>query len=143
MALEFALQAGGDAELGPLPEPVDFGGEVGGELGGVKHQQGFVVLMGRRGAPVEGTGDHGAVVDHRQLVVELVAAGQPRGANSLQGLLPGPVACLQAAAVVGQLDAQQIQHFAEGPVGEARVGQQADLDTALLQAGHGIGQALL
>jgi integrase len=68
LALEFALQAGGKAQLGPLPEPVDFSGEVGGELGGVDHQNGFVVLMGGAGAPIEGAGDHGAVVDHRQLI---------------------------------------------------------------------------
>ena len=79
----FALQPGGDAELGPLPEPVDFSGEVFGELGGVKYQQGFVVLMGGAGAPVEGAGDHGAVVDHGQFVVELVAAGQPWCAHTL------------------------------------------------------------
>ena len=64
----FALQPGGDAELGALPEPVDFSCEVFGELGGVDHQQGFVVLMGGAGAPVERAGDHGAVVDHSQLI---------------------------------------------------------------------------
>jgi hypothetical protein len=36
----------GDAELSAFPEPIDFRGEVLGEQGGLKHQQGFVVLVG-------------------------------------------------------------------------------------------------
>ena len=48
VALSFLLagQSFGDAELSPFPEPIDFSGEVLGEHGGVKDQQGFVVLMG-------------------------------------------------------------------------------------------------
>jgi len=34
----------------------------------VEHQQGFVVLVGGTRAPVEAPCDHGAVVDHSELV---------------------------------------------------------------------------
>jgi hypothetical protein len=41
---------------------------MGGQERGLDDQEGFVVLMGRRWAPVEGPCDHGAVVDHSELV---------------------------------------------------------------------------
>ena len=40
------------------------------------HQQGFVVGVSSRGRPVEGSCDHGFVVDHGELVMQLVAAGE-------------------------------------------------------------------
>jgi len=64
----FALQTGGDAQLGPLPEPVDLSAEVGRQHRRVEDQQGFVVLVGGTRAPVKGADDHGAVVDHGELV---------------------------------------------------------------------------
>ena len=47
------------------------------------HQQGFVIGVSSRGRPVEGSCDHGFVIDHGELVVELVAAREARGADSL------------------------------------------------------------
>ena len=45
-------------------------------------QQGFVVGVCRRGRPVEGSGDHGFVIDHGEFVVELVAAGEAGSADA-------------------------------------------------------------
>ena len=47
------------------------------------HQQGFVIGVSSRGRPVEGSCDHGFVIDNGELVVELVAAGEARGADLL------------------------------------------------------------
>ena len=49
----------------------------------MNHQQGFVVGVSGRGAPIEAACDHGFVVDHGELVVELVALGEARGADAL------------------------------------------------------------
>ena len=43
------------------------------------HQQGLIVGVGGRGAPIERTSDHRFVVDHGELVMQLVAAGEARG----------------------------------------------------------------
>jgi hypothetical protein len=75
-----ALQPLGDAQFSPFPEAVDFGGEVLGKQGGIEHQQGFVVLVGGGGAPVEGAGDHGAVVDHSHLIKPRWQIGRGGGA---------------------------------------------------------------
>ena len=40
-------------------------------------QQGFIVGVSSRGRPVEGPFDHGFVVDHGELVMQLVAVGEP------------------------------------------------------------------
>ena len=45
------------------------------------HQQGFVIGVSRRGRLIEGFSDHFLVVDHSELVMQLVAAGEPRGAD--------------------------------------------------------------
>ena len=47
------------------------------------HQKGFIVGVCRRERPVEGSGDHFAVVDHGELVVQLVATGKAWGADAL------------------------------------------------------------
>ena len=47
------------------------------------HQQGFVVGVGSRGRPIEGSSDHFAVVDHGELVMQLVAAGEAWRADAL------------------------------------------------------------
>ena len=47
------------------------------------HQQGFIVGVSSGGRPVEGSCDNCFVVDHGELVVELVAAGKAGGAYSL------------------------------------------------------------
>ena len=48
------------------------------------HQQGFIVCVGGGGRTVEGSSDHFFVVDHSELVMQLVAAGE---AGSSYGLL--------------------------------------------------------
>ena len=40
------------------------------------HQQGFIVGVSGRGGPIEAPSDHRFVVDHGELVVEPVAAGE-------------------------------------------------------------------
>ena len=49
----------------------------------MNHQQGLIVGVGRRWAPVEAVCDHGFVVDHGELVVQLVATSKARGADAL------------------------------------------------------------
>ena len=46
-------------------------------------QQGFVVGVSSGGRPVEAPRDHCFVVDHGELVVELVATGKAGGADAL------------------------------------------------------------
>ena len=46
-------------------------------------QQGFVVGVSSGGRPVEGSRDHGCVVDHGKFVVEFVATGKAGGAYAL------------------------------------------------------------
>ena len=46
-------------------------------------QKGFIIGVGSCGCPVEGSSDHCFVVDHGELVVELVAAGEAWGADAL------------------------------------------------------------
>ena len=53
-----------------------------GEPGGVDDYQGFVIGMCSRWRPVEAAGDHSFVVDHGELVMQLVAAGEAGGANT-------------------------------------------------------------
>ncbi len=50
----------------------------------MNHQQRFAVGLGGGGRPVEGSRDHGFVVDHGGLVMPLVAAGEPRCADDSQ-----------------------------------------------------------
>ena len=47
------------------------------------HQQGFVVGVSSRGGPVEGSCDHCFVVDHGELVVQLVSAVETGVADAL------------------------------------------------------------
>ena len=46
--IEFALDVRCDPQLCGVPEAIHFTGEVSGELGGVDHQQGFVVGVSSR-----------------------------------------------------------------------------------------------
>ena len=46
-------------------------------------QQGFVIGVSSRGRPVEGSCIHGFVIDHGELVVELVSTGEARGADAM------------------------------------------------------------
>ena len=46
-------------------------------------QQGFVVGVSSGGRPVEGSCDHGFVVDHGKFVVEFVATGKAGSADAL------------------------------------------------------------
>ena len=47
------------------------------------HQQGLVVGMSSRGRPIERARDHYFVVDHGELVMQLVATGEARGVDAL------------------------------------------------------------
>ena len=47
------------------------------------HHQGFIVGVCRRGRPIEGTRDHFVVIDHGELVMQLVAAGEAGSRNTL------------------------------------------------------------
>ena len=47
------------------------------------HQQCFVVGVSSGGRPIETASDHCFVVDHGELVVQLVAAGEAGGADAL------------------------------------------------------------
>ena len=38
----------------------------------MNHQQGFVVGVSSRGRPIEGTSDHRFVIDHRELVIDIL-----------------------------------------------------------------------
>ena len=51
------------------------------------HQQGFIVGVCRRGAPIEAPSDHRFVVDHGALVMGLVTARKARAANAFEGLI--------------------------------------------------------
>ena len=53
----------------------------------MNHQQGFVVGVSSRGRPIEGTSDHRFVIDHRELVVQLVATGKAGSADAFEGLI--------------------------------------------------------
>ena len=46
-------------------------------------QQGFVVGVSSGGRPIETASDHCFVVDHGELVMQLVTAGEGRGADAL------------------------------------------------------------
>ena len=89
--------------------------------GGINQQEGLVVLVGRRGTPVEAAGDHLLAIEDGELVMEFVPPGQSWCAYPLQGLAPDPVARLQPAAAIGQSYAHQIQDFTEGAIGEAGI----------------------
>lgn len=100
-------------------------------------------MVGGTGAPVEGSCDHGAPIDHSELVVQLVAWGQARGAHAIEGLSPGAIAGLQFAVAIRQLGAEKIENFAEGSIGKARIGKQAYGHSLCLEGGKGIGNPLL
>ena len=56
---------------------------MGSDLRGADHEEHLVVLMGGGGAPVEAACDDGLAVDDSELVVQFVAAGEARAADSL------------------------------------------------------------
>ena len=56
--------------------------EVSSELGRAVEQQGFVVGVCCRRRPVEGSSDHFELVDHGELVVQLVAVGEAWSADT-------------------------------------------------------------
>ena len=70
------------------------------------HQQGFVIGVSSRGRPVEGSCDHGFVIDNGELVVELVAAGEARGADPFQALFQWAIASFHLAGVIWKGDPQ-------------------------------------
>ena len=76
LTVEFPLDVWRDSQFSRVPEAIHFSGEVFGELGRVDHQEGFDVGIRSSWGPVEGSRDHFALVDHSELVVELVTACQ-------------------------------------------------------------------
>ena len=72
-----------DPKLSRVPKTIHLPGEVFGELGRVNHEQGFIVGVGSSWGPVEGSSDHCFVVDHSELVMQLVAPGEAWGSDSL------------------------------------------------------------
>ena len=72
-----------DSQFSRVPEAIHFSGEVFSELGRVDHQEGFVVGIRSRWGLVEGSRDHFALVDHSELVMQLVAAGEAWRPNAL------------------------------------------------------------
>ena len=71
-----------DPQFSAVPEAIHLPGEVFGELGRVDKQQGFIVGVSSGRRPVEGSRDDCAVVDHGELVVQLVATGKAGGADA-------------------------------------------------------------
>ena len=111
LTIEFALDVWCDPQFSGVPEAVHLTGEVFGELRCVDHQQGFVVGVSRGGRPVERSSDHFAVVDHRELVMQLVAAGESWCANALHRLLERLIVLFQLAVVIWKGDTQQVKHL--------------------------------
>ena len=49
----------------------------------MEHQPGFIVGVSSRVRPIEAPSEHGFVVDHGELVVQLVASGDAGGTDAL------------------------------------------------------------
>ena len=91
-------------------------------------EQGFVVGMGSGGRPIEGSCDYRFVIDHGELVVELVTACKPGGADAFEGLIQGLIASLHLAGVIRKADPQQVEYFREGAARKPRIGDQPDFN---------------
>ena len=74
-------------------------------------QQGFVVGLSSRGRPVEGSCDHGFLIDYGELVVQFVASSESSGADPFQALPQRMIASLHLAGLIWKGDPQQIEHF--------------------------------
>ena len=72
LIIKFLLDVRCDPQLCGVPETIHFTGKVFGELGGVDHQQCLIVGVCSRGRPIEGSCDHGFVIDHGELVIEIL-----------------------------------------------------------------------
>ena len=71
LLFQLAAQVRCDPQLGGVPEPIHFMGEVFGELGRVNGEQGLVVGVSSGGRPIERSCDHCFVVDDSELVMQL------------------------------------------------------------------------
>ena len=87
-------------------------------------QQGFVVGVSGGGRPIEAPRDHGLVIDHSELVVELVATGKAGGADAFEGLIQWLITRFYLAGVIWKADPQQIEHLREGPARKPWIGDQ-------------------
>ena len=76
LTIEFALDVWCDPQFSALPKSIHLTGEVFGELRWVDHQQGFIVGVCCWRRPIEWSRDHGLVIDHSELVMELVTSGE-------------------------------------------------------------------
>ena len=101
LTLQFVAHPLGDSQLCVAPQSIYFTGEVFGELGWVDHQQGFVIGMSGRGRPIEWASDHGFVIDHVELVMQLVATNKMRFADSLQSCRKWSVFGFQHPVTIG------------------------------------------
>ena len=72
----------------------------------MNHQQDLIVGVSGRWAPIEGSRDHRFVIDDGELVMQLVAAREARGANALQALIEGEVASFHLAGAIRKADPQ-------------------------------------
>ena len=94
-------------------------------------QQGFIVGVSGRGRPIEGTSDHSFVVDHGELVMELVTARKARAANAFEGLIQRLITRFYLAGVIRKADPQQIEQFREVSARKTRIGDQPDFNASL------------
>ena len=75
------------------------------------HQQGFIVGVSSRGRPIEGSSNHFFVVDHSELVMQLVAAGEARGSHALEAFVEGLIVLFKFSVAIRQSHAKKIEHF--------------------------------
>ena len=76
LTTRFALDVRCDSRFGVVPEAFHLVGEALCQWRLVDHKQSLAVRVSRRVRPVEASSYHGFVVDHGELVVQLVATGK-------------------------------------------------------------------
>ena len=91
------------------------------------YQQCFVAGVSSGGAPIEAPSDHCFVIDHGELVVQLVATGKAGGADAFEGWIQWLITRFYLAGVIWKADPQQIEHLREGAARKPWIGDQPDL----------------
>ena len=105
-------------------------------------EQCFVVGVSSRGRPVEGSCDHGFVIDYSELVVQLVSAREARGADAFEGLTQRLITRFYLARVIRKADPQQVKYFREGSARKTRIGDQPDFNASLDLFPQHVGELL-
>ena len=95
---------------------------MGGHRRIPNHQQVFVVGVVGGLAPVLGADDHRVLIEHRKLVVQLVAGGQNRHPHRGDGIGPRN-AVVAFTGVIWQGHTQHVEPLAIAPVGKAGINQ--------------------